>query len=156
MRDKARAWFRQPWAFNRCLLVLKKYETYSDLGELTFDVCSFWVQSHKVLVGFQIQRLATACTEKICIVEEIDDGGKKLWGKRIRVRVSVNVHRPLKDGCWLNLPNGACAMGEILFRKAAKLFFLFMVILTMRKWIAIWSFTFGLLISQLRKGLDLF
>lgn len=70
MRDKFRAWFHQPWAFNRYLIVLKEYETYSDLEELAFEVCSFWVQIHKVLVGFWSERLAIACAEKIGIVEE--------------------------------------------------------------------------------------
>lgn len=44
--------------------------------------------------------------EKIGIVEEVDGVGNMRWSKWARVRVFVNVNRPLKNGYWLNRPKG--------------------------------------------------
>ena len=90
---------RQPWSFNKSLLVLGNFAGHEKSEEVNLQWCPFWVQIHGLPLGLMTTKIATVLGESIGDVEEVDaDGEKMAWGKFLRVRVAINISKPLKRG----------------------------------------------------------
>ncbi|XVF51709.1 hypothetical protein PTKIN_Ptkin04bG0206200 [Pterospermum kingtungense] len=77
--EKAKVLLRQPWFFNKSLLVMQAIDGSEDLEGLE-------------IIG---EVLEVEMSEK-----------RRVWGKWIRVRVVIDVTKPLKKGCWLTIIGG--------------------------------------------------
>lgn len=100
-----------PWAFDRVLIVLQKPVANLKLSEVHFNKASFWVHFCDVplvcLNASMAQRLGNAIG-KFEYVDCSDD--KFFWGASLRVRVSIDINKPLRRGVKVNLegPIGGC------------------------------------------------
>ena len=80
---------RQPWSFNKSLLVLENYDDHTNLKEINFNWCPFRVQVYGLLLGMMTKKIGLMLGESIGDVEEVDTDGEKLaWEKYLRVRVT--------------------------------------------------------------------
>ncbi|OMO67823.1 reverse transcriptase [Corchorus capsularis] len=71
---------------------------------IELDWCSFWVQIHGLPLACMNESTGISIGKNIEIVEEVDKCGEKIaWGKCLRVRINMNVLRPLKIGTRVNL-----------------------------------------------------
>ena len=87
----------EPWSFDKQLLVLQHYDKDMPIEDLKFSGTAFWVQVHDIPVRFMNSKVA----EGICSIvgtiirkSEMEMNG----GSFMRVRVSVDVTRPLSRG----------------------------------------------------------
>ncbi|TXG53199.1 hypothetical protein EZV62_022368 [Acer yangbiense] len=76
--DRNRVWGRGPWHFDKCLLVLEKP---TGTGEIT--------------------KIAKWMAEQIGEVIEIPTESRDCWGKFLRIKVRIDISKPLKR--WLRL-----------------------------------------------------
>ncbi|XVF37028.1 hypothetical protein REPUB_Repub19eG0110300 [Reevesia pubescens] len=68
-------------------------------GPLTRPWCPFWIQIHGLPIEMMNVKVGTVIAESIGDVEEVDSrGGDMVWGHFLRVRVNVNITKPLKRG----------------------------------------------------------
>ena len=95
----------EPWSFDKHLLVLQRYDKDTQIEDLKFNNTSFWVQVHDILVRFMNPKVA----EGICSIvgtiipkAETEMNG----GSFLRVRVSVDVTRPLSRGRMVSVEQG--------------------------------------------------
>lgn len=105
---------KQPWNFRGSLIILDKIVGDECPSELILHSVPFWIQIH----GLQFRAMNRAVGEELgalfdgALEINYDDIGKT-WGKCLRIRALVNVHKPLLR--WSNV----CINGvyiKILFR----------------------------------------
>ncbi|KAF4377541.1 hypothetical protein F8388_025032 [Cannabis sativa] len=94
--DRKRVLEGGPWVFKHCLLELKEPDDVLAPTEMVFDYALFWIHIHKVLVccmtkswGFELGKSTGEVLDVLC-------GPNGLCtGVFMKVRVSVDVHKPL-------------------------------------------------------------
>ena len=88
---------KQPWSFNKSLMVLKEIDGNKQLEEVNMDWCPFRVQIHGLPLGLMNEKIGTVLGDAIGDLEEVEvDDGQFAWGKYLKVRVSIKVMKPLK------------------------------------------------------------
>ncbi|TXG69315.1 hypothetical protein EZV62_004250 [Acer yangbiense] len=97
--------FKGPWHFDKCLLVLEKPEGAGEISKLKFNKAEFWVQIHDIPIMCMNRRMAKWLAEQIGEVIEIPTESRECWGKFLRVKVQIDITRPLKRWLRLSLDN---------------------------------------------------
>lgn len=91
-----------PWSIMGCLMVLRKWDAQKTLEELDFNFSPFWVQIQGLPLGFLNARSGMKIAEslgEVIAVEDPDGRGKPM--RFIRVRVWIDITKPLKKGFYL-------------------------------------------------------
>ena len=96
----------EPWSFDKHLMVLQKYEKEEDLTELEFKWATFWVQVHDIPIRFRNKKVAEKIYEAIGIVNTITDENEHEGDGFIRIRVTVDISKPLSHGRVIFLDSG--------------------------------------------------
>ena len=88
----------EPWAFDRHLAVFERVDSYTSIQTLGFKKTAFYVQIHDL--PFSLQTVDTAITigETIGSLIKSKDLGEMLGANFMRVRVIVDVSKPLCRG----------------------------------------------------------
>ncbi|TXG48799.1 hypothetical protein EZV62_024674 [Acer yangbiense] len=98
LEDKKKVLSRGPWHFDKSLIVLEDPKGPGDISKMKFDRVSFWVQFWNVPLMFMNPSVAKLPAEMVGIVIELPMVTNKCWGEFMRVRVSVDITKPLKRG----------------------------------------------------------
>ena len=88
----------KPWAFDRHLVVFERFDGYTSIHALGFKTIAFWVQIHNLPFPLQTIETAFSIGETIGSVINPKDLGEMLGANFIRVRVIVDVSKPLCRG----------------------------------------------------------
>ncbi|TXG59698.1 hypothetical protein EZV62_014271 [Acer yangbiense] len=99
--DRDRIWQRGSWYFEKSLIALEKPTGTGDISLLGFNKVELWVQIHEVPIMCMNRRMAKWMAEQIGEVIEIPSESKECWGRYMRVKVQIDILRPLKR--WLRL-----------------------------------------------------
>ncbi|TXG48193.1 hypothetical protein EZV62_027487 [Acer yangbiense] len=99
-----KVWNRGPWLFGKSLIVLEKPKGPGDITKLKFNQADFWVQIHDIPIMCMNQRTTKWLAEYIGEVVEIPTESRECWGKYVRVKVQVDITKPLKR--WLRIKLG--------------------------------------------------
>ncbi|CAJ2652060.1 unnamed protein product [Trifolium pratense] len=116
-----------PWSFDRNLLILNKISGNEQPSELAMDHVSFWVRVYDLPLKLRSEGIAKKLGNTVGTFEEMDFKDINRMGKFLRMRVSVDLKKPLKRGTKLNfqgkeiwvdykyerLPNFCFACGRI-------------------------------------------
>lgn len=98
-----------PWFNLNHMLSLQKWKQEVPVTEVDFKWVPFWVKLHGLPLGVMTEKNASKIAEQIGQPLEVEDSRVERYIMRgfIRVRVLVNVQKPLLTGCWIpreNLP----------------------------------------------------
>ena len=96
--DVERVFQGEPWTFDRHLVVFEKFDGYSPIHTLGFKTTAFWVQIHNLPFPLQTVDTAFSIGESIGHVITPKDRGEMLGANFMRVRVVVDVFKPLCRG----------------------------------------------------------
>ncbi|KAL5851494.1 hypothetical protein ACOSQ3_006612 [Xanthoceras sorbifolium] len=97
MMDRRRALLRGPWNFDNTLLVMEVPKGYGDFSEMQFRWAKFWVQVHNVPLMCMTRNVGLALGKNIGQVREIDvEASGDCLGKFLRIRVAIDIQKPLK------------------------------------------------------------
>ncbi|KAE9461529.1 hypothetical protein C3L33_06552, partial [Rhododendron williamsianum] len=95
-----------PWSIMGCLMILRKWDGPKTLEESDFSFSPFWVQIQGLPLGFLNARSGMKIAEtlgEVIAVEDPDGRGKPM--RFIRVRVWIDITKPLKKGFFLKRNN---------------------------------------------------
>jgi hypothetical protein len=91
-----------PWSFDRNLLILNKISGNEQPSELAMDRASFWVRVYDLPLKLRTEGMAKKLGNNIGNFEEMDMKECNRIGKFLRIRVSLDLRKPLKRGSKLN------------------------------------------------------
>ena len=87
-----------PWAFDRHLVVFQRYNGVVPIQDLCFDKMTFWIQLHNLPFSVLTIDIALSIRETIGIVNKPKDVSEMKGGSFMRVRVEVDISKPLCKG----------------------------------------------------------
>ena len=59
--EKDRVFLRQPWSFNKSLLILQEFDCKAYSEEVNMDWCPFWVKIYGLQLGLMIKKNWHSC-----------------------------------------------------------------------------------------------
>jgi hypothetical protein len=102
--DKIRIMEGRPWTFDRDLVSLAEFDGITPVEELEFEKAAFWVRMYKLplacmskAIGYRI-----GATVGEVLEVEVDEEGVG-WGEYLRVRIVLDLTKPLSRGRRLRL-----------------------------------------------------
>jgi hypothetical protein len=97
--DKGRVLEGRPWLFDRSLLVLKEIDENTPPSHMDFSNAFFWIQLHGMPLTCMNREVGLRIGRSIGTVEDIDVTGDGVgWGRCLRIRVSIDITKPLERG----------------------------------------------------------
>ena len=105
--DVERVLLGEPWSFDKSLVALKRVQRHTNVKGLDFDTAYFWIQVHDLpLNGMNlgVAKDIFSMVGKVINCEAEDE--EYMRGNFIRVRVNVDITKPLCRGQKLGLSNG--------------------------------------------------
>ncbi|TXG60010.1 hypothetical protein EZV62_014583 [Acer yangbiense] len=113
--DRFRVLSGGPWSFDNCLLVLEKLSGVGEIARLPFNRVVFWVQIINAPLLCMTKEIGEFIGRCLGDLVDIDVGVTgECFGKYIRLRVSIDISKPLKRFLRLELKKGEESM--VLFR----------------------------------------
>jgi hypothetical protein len=107
--DKQKVMAGRPWSYDRTLLILNEFDGRLAPDQLDFTLSPIWVQIHNMPLGCMNRAVGTQIGSTLGKVEEVaiaeDDVG---WGRFLRVRVMINLFKPLERGRTLFVAGNTC------------------------------------------------
>lgn len=86
-----------PWSFNRKALIISRMQDGDVPRGVSLNNIDLWVQVHDLRVGFMTERVLKEVGNYIGVfVESCSKNFHSIWKEYLRVRVSIDVTRPLK------------------------------------------------------------
>ncbi|MBA0568542.1 hypothetical protein Golob_006033 [Gossypium lobatum] len=114
-----------PWNFNSHLLILHRLKEGEDPLIVQFHWVDFWMPIHDLPLGFIFETVAQQLGNFIGAFIEYDVLATQLGYKRIiRIRVRINVRKPLKRKKKRVLPNGESVYVRFEYEKITLFCFL--------------------------------
>ena len=66
------------------------------------------------------EKIEAVLEESIGVVEEVEtDDGKRAWGRYLKIRVSINVSKPLKQGKMMTVVGGGKVLATFRYERLA-------------------------------------
>ncbi|KAL0320307.1 UNVERIFIED_CONTAM: hypothetical protein Sradi_5292200 [Sesamum radiatum] len=95
--DKQRALEGCPSSFEKNILFLNSVGDFENPMHVALEVCDFYVHVHDLPLSMMNRGVATLVGNRIGVFRELDaDDSGYSWGAYLRLRVGLNVNKPLK------------------------------------------------------------
>jgi len=102
--DKTRIMEGRPWLFDGNLVSLKEFDGFTPPTKMCFDQASFWIRMYNLPLACMGKSSGYKIGSSVGDVEEVDvldeDAG---WGEYLRVKISLDLTKPLARGRMLHL-----------------------------------------------------
>ncbi|KAK4420218.1 hypothetical protein Salat_2434800 [Sesamum alatum] len=86
-----------PWAFEKNLLVLRVVEENDNPVRIELSVTDFHIHVHDLSLSRMTKEVNTFIGNQIGIFRDVDlDRGGQGWGSSLRIRVGIDVNKPLR------------------------------------------------------------
>ena len=85
----------EPWTFDKHMVVLQEFDGTKEVRDMNFELASFWVQVHDLPLRFRNRKVAEQLCEAIGTVKRGEENTDKEGGRFVRVRVILNILKPL-------------------------------------------------------------
>ncbi|KAL5839078.1 hypothetical protein ACOSQ4_011686 [Xanthoceras sorbifolium] len=116
--DRKRVLEGGPWSFDRSLLVLKEATGIGRVAELDFTFTPFWVQVYNLPLSCMNKDAGIFLGGLVGTVIEIDGGQNgDCVGKFLRVRVLIDVTKPLKRGLRFEVGDGEMCSALLCYER---------------------------------------
>jgi hypothetical protein len=102
--DKVRIMEGCPWKFDRDLFSMAEFDGRTPPSELEFEKVPFWVRMYDMPLACMSREMGQRIGASMGVVEEVDvDEAGVGWGEFLRVRIVLDVTKPLLRGRFLKL-----------------------------------------------------
>uniref|UniRef100_A0A7N2LNL4 DUF4283 domain-containing protein n=1 Tax=Quercus lobata TaxID=97700 RepID=A0A7N2LNL4_QUELO len=95
-----------PWSFDKHLVVVQNYDVNIPLQDVSFDKVSFWVQVHDIPIRYMSKEVAEDICSSLGEVNRLRTQPTEEGGCFIRVKVTVDVSKPLCQRQMVHLKEG--------------------------------------------------
>jgi hypothetical protein len=106
--DKQRVLAGRPWSFDRFIIALSEFDGSIPSSQWDFTTSPFWIQIHDMPLICMTKAIGSKIGESLGILEEVDiEGDKVEWGSVLRIRVVIDLQKPLERGRALTIAGKA-------------------------------------------------
>lgn len=117
-KDKRRILAGGPWHYAGSLMVLEEPKGVGEIENLRFDRATFWAQIHNIPILCMNKETAFFLGKKIGTVKDLDLGSAgDCLGSFIRVKVEVDVSKPLERGFFIDLDGTKPVMIYLMYER---------------------------------------
>jgi hypothetical protein len=110
--DKTRIMEGRPWLFDGNLITLTEFDGTTPPLAMNFDFESFWVRMYNLPLACMGKETCWKIGASVGVVEEVDvREGDAGWGEYLRVKIPLDLSKPLARGRMLHLQSGSCWVG---------------------------------------------
>jgi hypothetical protein len=97
--DERRLLEGRPWSFDRQILVMNELDGSTPPSQMKFTISPFWVQIHDMPLVCMTKGVGVKIGESLGKLEDVDVAGDGAgWGRCLRIRVSIDITKPLERG----------------------------------------------------------
>ena len=104
--DMMRVLAGEPWNFDKYLVALQEFDGSKDVRDMKFDHATFWIQVHDLPLRFRNRVVAEQLCEALGTVNRGEEETAMVGDRFVRVRVTLNVSKPLCRGRVITLDDG--------------------------------------------------
>ncbi|KAL5848934.1 hypothetical protein ACOSQ3_006996 [Xanthoceras sorbifolium] len=96
-------WSRGPWHFDKCLLMLEKPSGSGEISKMLFQKVDFCILIYNVPILCMNRRIVKKISKMVGEIVECPVESRECWGKFMRLKVRVDISKPLVRGIrvWL-------------------------------------------------------
>ncbi|KAL5836692.1 hypothetical protein ACOSQ3_013861 [Xanthoceras sorbifolium] len=105
LEDKAMVWSRGLWHFDKNLIVLEKPVGPGEISQLRFQFSELWIHIYNIPLACMNCKVARLIAEEVGTIVKFPMDSKDLWGKFLRIKVRIDITKPLKRGIRMRLEN---------------------------------------------------
>lgn len=124
-RDITRIIEDGPWTYNQSLLILRRLEKHEDPKGVPLSNAEFWIQVHGLPAGFRSEAVLEAVGRFVGEFVKMDernfDGSLRVF---YRIRVALDVAKPLKKGLRMKKDDGEWVLVEFRYERLPTFCFL--------------------------------
>lgn len=106
-RDMDRVIAMEPWHFNKHILVLKKISTDIQPSMMKFDRSPYWIRLYDVPLLARKEEILKQIGRRFGEVIEIDANTTTGITRSVRIRITLDLNKPLKRGTKICIGSGA-------------------------------------------------
>jgi 14-3-3 protein epsilon len=118
--DMQRVLQGEPWTFDGILLILSAIETGGIPSHIPLFHASFWVQVHDLPTGMMTKKVGEGLGKFLGEMIEYDaKNTSNFWRTYMRIRVKIDVQKPLKRGKKIDIGNGNTVMLRFKYERLA-------------------------------------
>ncbi|XP_031101947.1 uncharacterized protein LOC116005850 [Ipomoea triloba] len=124
-KDISRVITEGPWTYEQNLLIMKRVQPGEDPESIPLTHAEFWIQVHSLPVGFRSEVVVTMIGSFLGTLIQVDDRNfDGLMRMFYRVRVAIDVAKPLKKQMKLKKDNGDWAFIDFKYERLPTFYFL--------------------------------
>jgi hypothetical protein len=102
--DKIRVLEGRPWIFEGNLFSVADFDGSIPANEVNFNSESFWIKMFNLPLGGMCREMGVQLGATVGEVEEVDTNENGVsWGKYMRVKIKINITKPLARGRMLKM-----------------------------------------------------
>lgn len=122
-RDKIRVLEGRPWVFEGNLFAIEDYDGLIPPSKFPFDKAAFWVRMKNLPLACLSLNVGNHIGSSMGVVDEVDvDEGGMGWGESLRVKITLDLHKPLMRGRMLKI-NGSSMLITFQYERLPKFCF---------------------------------
>lgn len=88
-------------------MIFKEFSDIEEVDEVQFDFCLFWLHLHCNPIGLSMESVARILGAKAGTVLKVEKRNNRAsFGHGLKVRILVDISKPLKKRCWMSLSCG--------------------------------------------------
>lgn len=115
-RDKAKVMAGRPWTFDQNLVLLNEIEGTAQPSNIALTHCPFWIRLYNLPMDSRSENRIRMIGSGIGTVIEVDFDGI-VWDKSARVKVLVDVTKPLRRIQQIRCKGGVVAIVEVKYER---------------------------------------
>ena len=115
-RDKTKVLAGRPWTFDQNLVMLNDIDGFQQPSNISMTCCPFWIRLYNLPLGYRYAKHIELVAGSIGEVVEVDTDGV-VWDTSARVRVIVDISKPLCRVPTISMNNGRHAMFEVKYER---------------------------------------
>jgi hypothetical protein len=97
--DKKRVLEGRPWVFDGNLFLIEDFDGSTSASEFTFDKAAFWIRMKDLPLACMGRETGKMLGSSVGTVEAVDTDGRGIgWGEFLRVRILIDLTKPLARG----------------------------------------------------------
>ena len=104
--DMMRVLAGEPWSFDKYLVAMQEFDGSKDVRDMKFEHATFWIQVHDLPLRFRNRVVAEQLCEALGIVNRGEYESAMVGDRFVRVRVTLNISKPLCRGRVITLDDG--------------------------------------------------